>query len=428
MDASIINFDERMDTAKESPLFYKVFGLVGAGLILDSADVYMASNINSALVAHHFATLTQGSLFLSAGFFGLFAGSMIAGYFGDHFGRRKAFQWNLLVFGLATLISTMAPNIGTLIVLRFIAATGLGAETVTGFSMISEFAPVLKRGKWSGLISVIANFGAPLGFLLSTLLITHYSWRAMFFVIGIFALALWIGRRHLPESPRWLKVQDRHEEAEEILGQLETNGHYDAQKIENNSAKKISPNRGILIATVAVSAALLCQYMFTSWVPTLLVKQGINIVHSMWFSTIMMAGAPLGAMIGMLLVDRIGRKFTIVPGFILTAIAGIAYSMERTATGILINGFILTAIMYVLIASILSVYASELFSTEFRFRGTGFANGVAKLLTALSPYLVVKIVTIYGPTLLFIMITAIALFAAIIIGFFGPETKKQSIG
>ncbi|WP_341482923.1 hypothetical protein [Nicoliella spurrieriana] len=57
---------QRMDTAKESPLFYKVFMLVGAGLLLDSSDVYMASNVNSSMIVSKFATLSQGSAFLSS--------------------------------------------------------------------------------------------------------------------------------------------------------------------------------------------------------------------------------------------------------------------------------------------------------------------------------------------------------------------------
>ncbi|UQS85948.1 MFS transporter (plasmid) [Nicoliella spurrieriana] len=427
MNNKSISLSQRMDTAKESPLFYNIFMLVGAGLLLDSSDVYMASNVNSSMIATKFATLSQGSAFLSAGFLGLFLGSIIAGYLGDFYGRSKTFQWNLLIFGIATLIAAFAPNIYFLIAMRFIAAIGLGAEVVTGFSMINEFAPVQNRGKWSGTISVFANLGAPFGFLLSTLLITNTGWRSMFLVLGFLAIILWFARRHLPESPRWLMIHGQEEQAQMIIEKLETIGHYDAQNISKEAKPMVSRKRGLMIAIIAISATLLCQYMFTSWVPTLLLGKGLNIIHSMWFSTIMMIGAPFGAFIGMLLVDRIGRKKTIVPSFILIAIAGIAYAFETTSNGILINGFILTALMYVSMASTISVYAPELFSTDFRFRGTGYANGIAKLLITISPYLVLFTVSAFGQTTLFIMIAAIAIIAAIIIAIFGPETKNQRI-
>lgn len=87
----------RLNNAKESPTFYKVFTLVGLGLMIDAADVYMASSTNTAMITSKFATEAQGSTFLSAGFLGLFIGSIIAGYFGDYFGRRKAYQANLFM-------------------------------------------------------------------------------------------------------------------------------------------------------------------------------------------------------------------------------------------------------------------------------------------------------------------------------------------
>ena len=61
----------RLNNAKESPLFYKVFSLVSIGIMIDAADIYMASSANTTMVQSDFATEAQGSMFLSAGFLGL---------------------------------------------------------------------------------------------------------------------------------------------------------------------------------------------------------------------------------------------------------------------------------------------------------------------------------------------------------------------
>lgn len=89
ISSSSLNLETQLNSARETPLFYKVFGLAGAGIMLDAADVYVASAINGAMVASHFATVAQGSLFLSSGFLGLFLGSLISGYIGDFYGRKK---------------------------------------------------------------------------------------------------------------------------------------------------------------------------------------------------------------------------------------------------------------------------------------------------------------------------------------------------
>jgi len=417
-----------MDTTKETSTFYRVFAMIAAGMILDGADVYLASAVNSAIVSTHFATLAQGSIFLSSGFLGLFFGSIFAGFIGDFFGRRKAYSTNLLIFGVLTLCAAFATNVWVLIGLRFFAAIGLGAEIVTGYALINEFAPVKNRGRWSGITSVIANLAAPLTLLLAASVIPRYTWRAMFIIVGVLALILWLVRRHFPESPRWLISRGDYDQAEKIIEKLEANGSYRVNDtLTYQPSVKTKIGMGLLVATVSVSAVNLMQYTFTSWMPTLLIKQGIEVAHSLTFSAIMMAGAPIGALIGALLVDFIGRKKVIVTAFIMTAVFGLIYSQQHTTAGILTIGFLVVTMMYILMASVVGVYMSELFPTYFRFRGTGYANGVAKILTVLTPYFAAWAMTQFSANLIFYFIAAVAIIAAIVVAIYGPETKQKAI-
>ncbi|CAK8053539.1 MFS transporter [Eupransor demetentiae] len=419
----------RMDATGASPLFYKVFVLVAAGMILDAADVYLASAVNTTIIQTKFATLGQGSIFLSSGFLGLFFGSLLAGFIGDRFGRRQAYQINLLIFGGFTLLAAFSGNVWWLIAFRFIAAIGLGAEIVTGFSFINEFAPVKTRGRWSASVSMIANCAAPLTLLLASFIIPNYSWRTLMAMVGVAALILWVMRHNFPESPRWLISQGRYDEAEAIIEQMEVARQ---QKLEDAKedlaiAQKVSPGRALAVAIVAVSAINLIQYTFTSWMPTLLVRQGIQVVHSLSFSAVMLAGAPIGALTGAILVDHLGRKKVIVSAFIAAAILGMIYAYQREVTPILIVGFILVTVIYILMASIVSVYMPELFRTDFRFRGTGIANAVAKILTVFTPYMAAWALARFNANLIFIVIAGIALIAAVTVAFMGPETKQGRI-
>ncbi len=204
------NLEQQLNYAKESPLFYKVFTLAGIGIFLDAADVYMASAINTAMMNDKFATVQQGSYFLSAGFLGLFIGSLLAGYIGDFYGRRRSYQFNLLLFGAFTFISAFMPSIQWMIACRFMAAIGLGAEIVTGYAVVNEFAPVNRHGFWSGMIAIVANAGAPITLLVATFAVPNLGFRSMFIIMGVAAIILWFARHNFPESPRWLIAKGRN--------------------------------------------------------------------------------------------------------------------------------------------------------------------------------------------------------------------------
>lgn len=422
------DLQSRIDRTHESPLFYKVFALVSGGMILDAADVYMASAVASTTLKNNWSTIQQNSYFLSSGFLGLFIGSLIAGFIGDLKGRRVAYQINLILFGAFTFLGAFAPNMTFLIICRLISSIGLGSEIVTGYSMVNEFAPVHNRGKWCATTSLIANCGAPITMLLCTLIIPRFGWRPMFAFIGVIAAILWYLRRDIPESPRWLIAHERTEEAQKIIERLEVNG----SSVKNTNIKPHEQVHhsfvvSLFVATVAVSATIICQYTFTSWVPTLLVQRNIDIGNSLGLSTLMMLGAPVGCAIGAYLVDRIGRKLTIVPAFFFTAIFGMVYAQQSQVLAVVLVGFLLTTCFYILMASVVAVYVAELFPTKFRFRGSGIANGIAKLFTVAMPIVVAWLLSFTSANVIFWIISAIAIFAGAVVWFLGDETNQKNI-
>ena len=209
----------RMDATQPTATFKKVMALTSAGVFVDAMDVYLAGGVKSTLAETGFATNEQTAAFLSAGFLGLFIGSLIAGLIGDKLGRRKAFQFNLLLFGFATILGALSPNMTFMIAMRFFVGLGLGSELVTSFSMINEFAPVARRGRWCAIGSTIANCGSPIGMFLCLFFITIWSplgqesWRLVFSVIGVAAIIVCIARQAMPESPRWLIKHAKFDEA-----------------------------------------------------------------------------------------------------------------------------------------------------------------------------------------------------------------------
>lgn len=427
---------KRIDRTKVTPTLKRIVALVAAGMLLDGIDVYMASTVASSSLESHWSTVQENSWFMSAGFAGLLIGSLLAGFIGDLLGRRVAYQLNLLLFGGFTLFGAFAPSMTFLAVCRLGAGIGLGAEIVTGYAMVNEFAPARSRGKWCAIISVLANSAAPVTMLLCAFIVPRWSWRPMFVAIGVLAGVVWWLRRDIPESPRWLALHGRMAEAEAIVKTLEANGTDDAPVADVHAASAANGRRGVaksvalylFVALIAVGATNVCQYTFTSWVPTLLVKKGINLSGSLWISTVMLLGAPLGCILSAVLIDRIGRKRTIVPAFIVTAVFGLLYAAQTQTVWAIIVGIVLTTSLYVTFCAVIAVYTPELFPTQVRFRCAGVANAFAKLLTVLMPLIVANMLTAWGATSIFVAISITAAVAAVVIGVFGPETSRKSVG
>lgn len=414
----------RVDRTKETKMLHRIVALVAAGMLLDGIDIYMASTVASSSLASHWSTVQQNSYFLSAGFAGLLVGSLLAGFIGDLKGRRVAYQLNLLLFGGFTLLGAFAPNMAFLTICRLGAGIGLGAEIVTGYAMVNEFAPAKTRGRLCAIISLLANSAAPVTMLLCAWIIPRFTWRPMFVAIGVLAGIIWYLRRDIPESPRWLAVHGRYDEADKIVRTLEANG-IDETPVEESSknAKFRSVGLCLFVALVAVGATNVCQYTFTSWVPTLLVKKGINLSGTLWISTLMLLGAPVGCALSAFLLDRLGRKKVIVPAFVVTAVFGLLYAAQTQQVWAIVVGFILTVSLYVTFSAVIAVYTPELFPTQVRFRCVGIANAFAKLLTVLMPMIVGWMLTTMGSTSIFI-----AAVAAIVVAVFGTETGGKSVG
>lgn len=414
----------RVDRTKETKMLHRIVALVAAGMLLDGIDIYMASTVASSSLASHWSTVQQNSYFLSAGFAGLLVGSLLAGFIGDLKGRRVAYQLNLLLFGGFTLLGAFAPNMAFLTICRLGAGIGLGAEIVTGYAMVNEFAPAKTRGRLCAIISLLANSAAPVTMLLCAWIIPRFTWRPMFVAIGVLAGIIWYLRRDIPESPRWLAVHGRYDEADKIVRTLEANG-IDETPVEESSknAKFRSVGLCLFVALVAVGATNVCQYTFTYWVPTLLVKKGINLSGTLWISTLMLLGAPVGCALSAFLLDRLGRKKVIVPAFVVTAVFGLLYAAQTQQVWAIVVGFILTMSLYVTFSAVIAVYTPELFPTQVRFRCVGIANAFAKLLTVLMPMIVGWMLTTMGSTSIFI-----AAVAAIVVAVFGTETGGKSVG
>lgn len=216
-----LNAGARLDRLPICSFHWRILALIGAGMFLDAFDIYLAGGVLAAVLKEGWSTLELNAAFVSATFVGMTIGAWFSGILGDRYGRRFTYQVNLAIFGVASLAAAFAPSMTILIACRFTIGIGLGAEIVVGYATLTEFVPASSRGRWIGLLAVITNFALFASSMVGLWIIPTLGWRYMFGIVGVLALMIWVMRKSMPESPRWLAENGRNEEAEAILRAIE---------------------------------------------------------------------------------------------------------------------------------------------------------------------------------------------------------------
>src|ERR1700686_2264742 len=218
-----------LDEAKISPLHRRIIGLIAAGYFFDVIDFTIFGSLVPYILQSKFATGPEVAAIGAATIFGMFIGTAGQGQFSDRFGRRFIYQFNLLVFGTFTILGALAPSVTLLVICRFIAGIGLGAEQPLAFAYAGEYAPKAIRGRILAIVHFIGGamvwpIGTALVLLFGSIFVApesfDYVWRGVWLLIGVGALIVWVFRFTLPESPRYLATHGRGKEAIDVLGRL----------------------------------------------------------------------------------------------------------------------------------------------------------------------------------------------------------------
>jgi putative MFS transporter len=434
------NAGMRLDHVRFSRFHLRMLGLIGAGMFLDGFELYITAGVLGAVTKSGWSTMNLNAGFVSSTFLGMVVGAWLAGILGDRYGRRFTYQFNLMVFGLASLAAVFAPNMESLIALRFVMGVGLGAEVVVGYATLTEFVPARIRGRMIAWLAVITNASLLLATFLGFWIIPNFGWRYMFLIVGIGAIFVWFLRKRMPESPRWLEARGRFAEAEAILSRIEAESGGAAPRRSVTAApaaasKPVSVwvvfSRGVLgrtmigiLLNIVVGFSL---YGFINWLPTFFVRQGVSIAASLQWTTVMALGAPVGALVGVLVADRAGRKPVIVGASLAAALFGTFFPFVGDGYLFMAVGFLLFTAIYVLLAIGFALHVPELFQTEYRMRGTAVCSTAGRLVTAGVQFIVVALFAWGGVAAVVGTLVALLVILAVVVALFDVETKQRSL-
>jgi putative MFS transporter len=167
-------------------------------------------------------------------------------------------------------------------------------------------------------------------------------------------------------------------------------------------------------------------YGFASWVPSLLIKQGIAVTNSLLYTSIIALAAPIGPLIGFLIADRFERKYVIVTMACSNVICGLVFSQVRHPTLIIAMGVCLT-----LAGNIISysyhLYQQELFPTGIRSRAAGFVYSWSRLSAIFSSFVIAFLLQHFGVGGVFLFIAAAMALVVLVIGLMGPRTRGAAL-
>ena len=433
-----VNAGARLDRLPMSAFHYRIFALIAAGMFFDGYDLYIAGPVLGSVLNTKFSTLSANGWFLSLTFIGMTLGSLLAGFLGDRYGRRFTYQFNLMIFGLASLAAAAAPNIDVLNALRFVMGVGLGAEIVVGYGTMTEFVPPRKRGKMMAFMAFVVVSGLPVTALLGRIVVPQYGWRPLFVIAGIGALIVWYLRKNLPESPRWLEANGRADEAETLLQTIEREVAAGGTLPAPVAVKPVPPlslksllGPSLLPRMVVGSVVLITInaliFGFVVWLPTFFVQQGLSIGQSLTNTLVIDSASLIGCAIGAFCADWLGRRSTIIGGSLWSIAFGAVYPFVKDPATVLTVGFLLFLGIYVLTSLLYGVYTSEIFPTEVRLRANGICNMFGRGATIITPLIVVALFRGFGVAGVLGFMIGLLVLQIIVVAAWGVEPARRGL-
>lgn len=412
---------------------------IGLGLFFDLYEVFLSTVLLVVFVQDFAADDAARPLLLSSVFAGMFVGTTLLTFVADRIGRRQAFLLTIGLYSAASLAGAFSPDLWFLVAARIVAGLGIGAELPVADTYLADLLPQRVRGRYIAWAYTIGFCGVPVAGVLAGLLINQTvlgvaGWRWMFVIGALGALVIWLLRRQLPESPRWLESVGRSDEAARIVASMEAEaaalGTIPAPRHDIDATPTVSVldsltrsglRRRWLMMTLFHPLQGVGYYGFSSLAVIVLTEQGYGIVTSLAFVTVTYLGYPLGSLLSVPFIEQIDRRWLIAASGIAVAALGMLFAFAAAPTTIMTFGFAYTAASNVFSNSF-HVYQVELFPTELRARAAGGPYALGRLSIGVMPFVLVPVLHAYGPEWAFGITGAALIIAVLSILTLGPRT------
>jgi len=444
-----LNVLKRIERLPFSRFHWRLLLMGGLGYTFDAMDGAVIAFILPAVTKLWSLTNQQIGLLGSSTMIGFFFGAFFAGALGDLIGRRGVMMYALAIYSIATLTAAFAPNWQFLFWWRVFAGIGLGAESAIIAPFIAEFVQKKYRGRFVGSLSGFFSFGFVFAALLGRFVVpaSNEGWRIVQIITALpIAMLLW-WRRSLPESPRWLLERGRSVEAGAQMDQIEVEATRHGEvglpalntvevppltrqtgTLGQNLAALLRPSmlRTTLMLWVLWLSITFSYYGFFTWIPSLLVKQGMTVTKSFTYSIVIYLAQIPGYYSAAFISEKLDRKWTIVTYMLLGGVAAYFMSKAHTGASIMLAGFWMSFFMNGTYAGIYA-YTPELYPTAFRTTGMGVASAFGRIGGLSAPIVIGYTFARIGFSGVFLITTVALGTGALAVALFGIPTTGKSL-
>lgn len=418
--------------------------------VVNGALPYMAASDQLNLTP-----VTEG-LVASSLTFGAAFGAIIGGQFSDKKGRRKLIMYLAVMFFIATIGCSIAPNIEVMVINRVLLGLAVGGASVTVPAYLSEMSPANRRGRMVTMNELMIVTGQLMAFTFNAILATTFGdvshiWRYMLVIATLPAVILWFGMLVMPESPRWLASKGRFGEALAVLLQVreKEEAHEEIEEIKQHLEEEDAIQKA---RWKDLSIPWIRRIVFIG-IGIAVVQQITGVNSIMYYGTQILKNAGFGTQaaivgniangvisvaatfVGIWLLGKIGRRPMLTIGLIgttsaLTLIGIFSYVLEGSAAlpyVVLSLTVTFLAFQQGAISPVTWLMLSEIFPLKLRGLGMGVTVFCLWITNFLVGFSFPILLDAFGLSNTFFMFAVLGIGAIIFVRKVLPETKGYSL-
>ncbi|MFC5513708.1 MFS transporter [Massilia jejuensis] len=437
MSTSPISVEQALQTAGVGKFQYRLFLIFGLVWMADAMQV-LSIGFSAPSIAKTFAipvpqALQTGTLF----FIGMLVGAFVFGRLADRIGRRPVLMAAVVIDACFGVASAFAPDFTWLLALRFLTGIGVGGTLPVDYTMMAEFLPSDRRGRWLVLLESFWAVGTILLAILALVAVGwgNDAWRVIFFVTGLPALVGVVLRLYVPESPMYLNRSGRSEQARAVLQRVaDANGgkasipplrpELPVKKTLFDLFSGTLQRRSIALG-VAWALISIAYYGVFVYLPVKLSAEGFGFMRGQEFLILLAVVQLPGFALSAYGVERWGRKPTLI-GFLLLSAVGCMFYSLGSATAIVVGSTLLMSFALLGTWGALYAFTPEVYPTDLRASGMGMAGAVARFGGLFAPTLIAPVMAAHF-TLSLAMLAGCLAVAAIAIASVDVESRNRAL-